>query len=84
VVAGPGPYTYQWQQDGVDVTEGGRISGSQTADMTITGTQVADSGDYTCIVSSFCGDITSDLAVINIKPVPDTGPVNHTISSWGN
>ncbi len=69
VVSGTGPYTYQWQKDGVDLVEGGNISGSQTASVTITSAQIADSGDYTCIISSICGDITSDTAVIDIKPI---------------
>ncbi len=84
VVSGTGPYTYQWQKDGLDLSDGGNISGSQTADLLITNAQITDSGDYICIVTSLCGDITSDTAIIDIKPIPTTGPVYHISEGWEN
>lgn len=82
VVSGVGPYTYQWQKNGVDLVEGGNISGSQTVNLTIGNAQIADSGDYTCIVTGSCGDITSDTALINIIPIPITGSYYHISNTW--
>ncbi|GAG95034.1 unnamed protein product, partial [marine sediment metagenome] len=36
--------TYQWQKDGIDLTDGGTISGSNTSTLTISSTVVADAG----------------------------------------
>ncbi len=82
VVSGTGPFTYQWQKGGVDLSDGGNISGSQTDELIITSAQTSDSGNYTCIVSNFCGDVTSDIAVLTITPEPVTGPVNHISGTW--
>jgi hypothetical protein len=76
-VSGVGTYTYQWQKDGSDVTDDGDTSGSQTAALTINNAQLSHSGDYTCIVTSLCGDTTSNIAVVQVSRPPATGPAYH-------
>ncbi|MFO7368723.1 MAG: immunoglobulin domain-containing protein [Bacteroidales bacterium] len=83
VVSGSGPYTYQWKKDGSDLFDGGDTSGSQTAALTINNAQSSNSGNYTCVVTSLCGAITSDIAVVNIYRIPVTGPLYHIHNDFG-
>ncbi|WP_020526092.1 immunoglobulin domain-containing protein [Cytophaga aurantiaca] len=54
IVATGSNIVYQWYKDGVAVTNGGRVSGAATATLKITGTTIADNGDYTCNVTGIC------------------------------
>lgn len=83
-VSGSGTYTYQWQKDAIDLSDIGNISGSQTDTLTISDAEIANSGDYTCIVTTLCGDITSDTAFITIYKIPETGPLHHIPNSFSD
>jgi len=50
------PLTYRWQKDGVDLSDGPRISGSATAQLTIADVEAADEGDYRVVVGDECGE----------------------------
>ena len=60
--AGTAPFSYQWVKDSQDLTDGGRISGSQTSQLQITGLTTADSGAYYVVVSNVVGGASSDAA----------------------
>lgn len=52
-----GPVSFQWRKDGVDLVDSDRISGSQTAELTITGLQCGlDNGTYSVVVKDDCGE----------------------------
>ena len=57
---------YQWQQDGNDLTDGIRLSGTNTSNLTITGVLEEDGGNYTCIVSNVVGNVTSRAAELTV------------------
>jgi hypothetical protein len=46
---------FLWHKDGVPMEDGGRVSGSSTATLTILDTTAADNGAYTCNVWDPCG-----------------------------
>lgn len=46
--------TYQWYKDGVAVTNGGTVSGAQSATLAISAVQPADAGGYTVVVQNPC------------------------------
>ncbi|MBS0632467.1 MAG: immunoglobulin domain-containing protein [Verrucomicrobia bacterium] len=71
---GTAPLTYQWQKDGANLADGGRVAGSATASLTITGALVADSGTYTVVVTNPAGHATSDAALLTVNLVP-TAPL---------
>lgn len=76
-----GNLQYQWIKDGVTVlTDGGNLSGTNTKDLLITGVTLADDGVYTCEVSGFCSDLTSDPANLTVNPntVITSSPVSKT------
>jgi hypothetical protein len=64
--SGTGPLSFQWQQNGSDV------AGATAAAWSIPGAEPADSGDYTVVVSSPCGAITSQVATLVVIPVVPT------------
>ena len=74
---GDGTFTYQWQKDGVDIT------GATAASYTVTGATAADAGDYTVIVTSNCGSVTSDVAELVIQAATSitTEPVATSVCS---
>ncbi len=55
----PGAYTYQWQKNGVNLTNGGNISGAQSEALTISPVSGADAGNYAAIVSGSFGQVRS-------------------------
>jgi hypothetical protein len=79
--------TYQWKKSGVNVTNGGGISGATTNTLTFTGITVANAGSYTCDVMSGCAATLTTTAVtitVNALPAITTHPVNATICSGSN
>lgn len=73
-VAPGGPITYQWRKGGVPLVEGGRITGSQTATVTIGDLTLADFGsDYDVVVTEGGIPVTSRL--VSISP-SQAGPLN--------
>ncbi|MGV3632399.1 MAG: immunoglobulin domain-containing protein [Bacteroidota bacterium] len=75
--------TYQWMRGGVNITDGGSISGATTSSLTINPTVAADAaGDYSVMVSGTCpAAVTSaDVSLtINTAPVITVQPLDQTI-----
>ena len=63
---GTAPLSYQWQKDGVDLTDGGRITGATTATLTITGVMESDEGGYRSVVTNSLGMDASDTAMLTV------------------
>ena len=63
---GTAPLSYQWQKDGVDLTDGGTITGATTATLTITGVMESDESGYRCVVANIAGTDTSDTAMLTV------------------
>ena len=63
---GTAPLSYQWQKDGVDLTDGGSITGATTATLTITGVMESDEGGYRCVVTNIAGMDTSNTAMLTV------------------
>lgn len=79
--SGGTPISYQWQQDGVNLTDGGNISGSTTATLRITNVSVADTAYYSVIVSNAFNSVASDPALLEIiysPPHITSQPVSQT------
>jgi hypothetical protein len=62
------PRTYRWRLDGVDLKDGGRISGSATTNLVIAGASVADLGHYSLVASNAAGWIYSSNALLSLTP----------------
>ena len=79
--SGSSPVSYQWQQDGVNLTDGGNISGSSTATLRITNVSLADAALYSVVVSNAFNVLTSEdgvLEVVYSPPAILTQPASRT------
>ena len=63
---GTEPLSYQWQKDGVDLTDGSSITGATTATLTIADVMESDEGGYRCVVTNTAGMDTSNTAVLTV------------------
>jgi C1A family cysteine protease len=69
-VTGGLPMYYQWQFNGTNLTDGGNISGSATANLTVSDVTSTDVGAYSIIVSNMAGLEVSSNALLTITPSP--------------
>ncbi|MFC1600932.1 PQQ-binding-like beta-propeller repeat protein [Candidatus Sumerlaeota bacterium] len=70
---------YQWLDDGVALSNGGRISGAISNTLTIGGVIEADQGQYSCVASNAGGPTTSTAATLTVNDAPvvvQQGPFN--------
>jgi len=59
--------TYQWRKGGVNVVNGGRISGATSPTLSITNLQASDAGAYDVVISTTaCGSVTSTPATLTV------------------
>jgi hypothetical protein len=56
---------WQWTKDNVPLSNGGRISGANSASLTITGITSVDWGSYRAVASNNCGNTPSNPAVLS-------------------
>ncbi|HUD84130.1 MAG TPA: protease pro-enzyme activation domain-containing protein, partial [Candidatus Saccharimonadales bacterium] len=86
---GAAPFTYQWQQNETDLTDGGNVSGSLTPTLTINGASSASIGTYSVVVGNALGTTTSTGAVLTVQVavpggqlVQNGGFETGSFSSW--
>ena len=72
--------SYQWQKDSTNLVDGGNVSGSATATLTLTDVQDADAAGYTVVITNAIGSVTSSNATLTVTEVapafvlqPETG-----------
>ena len=61
---------YQWRKNGVNLSDGGRITGATNATLVLSGVQAGDAGTYTVVVSNPFGSVLSTFAVLTVAAVP--------------
>src|SRR5262249_18527327 len=54
-VVGTAPFNFQWQKNGVNLNDGGRVSGAHSNVLTIANSQSSDSGNYQLLISNAQG-----------------------------
>lgn len=75
------PLHYQWQKDGASLVEGGRVSGSTTARLTLAAIQPADAGQYQVLVTNLGGAAYSAVArlIVRLPPKIETAPASQSV-----
>ena len=63
---GTGPLAYQWRKDGIALADDARISGSSEATLSIDEWNYSDAGEYDCVISGLIGQVTSDVATLDV------------------
>ena len=71
--SGDQPLSYQWQQNGTNLNDGGRISGSTTNRLTIGNVIPSDAGNYSVIVSNARNSTVSHHASLTFVPLTPSG-----------
>jgi alpha-tubulin suppressor-like RCC1 family protein len=72
-IAGTQPLVCQWWKNGTNLFDGGRLSGTTTATLTISNVQPGDFGDYTLVVTNAYGAGTN-ITALSVVPM----------MAWGN
>ncbi len=62
-----GAPAYQWQRDGVNLNDGGGITGAATASLRIADFGPDDVGRYRCVVTGDCGSAVSNEAAVTLR-----------------
>ena len=71
VVANGTGITYRWRKEGVNLVNGGHVSGATSATLTISSAAAADAGSYDVVVSGTCPPAqTSNAASLTVNPRP--------------
>jgi hypothetical protein len=80
------PFGCQWQLNGVNLSDGGNISDSQSNTLTLATTCLSDAGSYTVIVTNAFGSVTSFAATLTVMLAPSitTQPQSQTILAGSN
>ncbi len=67
---GTGTLSYQWQRNGGNLTNGGRIAGATSATLTISGLTSSDKGTYSVIITNDHGQIISGGVALTVQLPP--------------
>lgn len=67
LATGTQPLDYQWLRNGSPIADDGRVSGSQTATLTIDPAQAGDSDEYAVQVSNDGGTVVSHTAFVAVR-----------------
>jgi len=80
VVAGGSPsLTYQWFKNGVSMGDGGNVSGTRSATLSLIGLSIGDSGDYSVVICNTFGCATSQVAALTVlDPFITNEPLSRT------
>jgi len=60
--------TYQWQKDGVNLSNGSGISGVNSSSLLFENVNISHQGNYSCYVPSDCGNGESNQALLTVYP----------------
>ena len=58
--------TYQWQRNGMNLTDGTKYSGSTTASLSVMAVMREDEGNFTCVITNAVDSITSNSAELTL------------------
>jgi subtilase family serine protease len=80
------PLSYQWRDNGTNLTDGGNVLGSTTTNLVIGNVSSNNVGTYTVTVTNIAGAVTSSNALLTIAsspPVIIIQPTNQTVIVGG-
>jgi hypothetical protein len=84
------PLSYRWQKNGINLSDGGNISGATTDTLEVSDCQMSDIAAYRCVVTNAYGDTTSDEASLRVAFIVESrfGGQNYTdyseTGTWNN
>ncbi len=57
---------YQWQKDGLNLINDGRVTGVNSANLNIAASTSGDAGVYRCLVTGYCNTVNSESASLSV------------------
>lgn len=77
--SGSSPLIFQWSRNGVDLSNGGNISGADSPALLLKNTAGADSGAYKCVVENAAGEAISKTVILQVVEggVSISGTINY-------
>ena len=71
-------YTFQWRRNGVDLVNGGRISGADASTLTVTDLETGDAGNYDVVLTDNATgcEVTSTVTVVTVQAVGGDCPAD--------
>jgi len=79
---GGGAVTNSWQLNGASISNGGVYSGATTTNLVISSVAPSDLGNYSAIVSTAYGSVTSSVAPLAIA-YPDGSAYEYAVRAYG-
>lgn len=61
--------TYQWRYNGANLANGGQVSGATSPTLTISSLNTTNEGPFDVIVTSCSLSVTSQVAMLNVRPI---------------
>jgi uncharacterized protein YraI len=81
--AGATPLSYRWQQNNVDLNEGGHYTGVTTATLTVTTADKSVEADYRCVVTNPYGSTPSSAAHLHVVSPDFDGDLDVDLGDFG-
>src|SRR5262249_28645197 len=81
---GNAPLSYQWQQNGVNLNNGGNISGATSANLVLAAASSTSAGTYTVVITNALGSSTSTGAVLTVYALSDSQLIQNGSFETGN
>jgi hypothetical protein len=66
----PGPLTYQWRKNGLNLTDGGNVVGSTSASLTLSNVSLSDAAAYDVVVTGYNNITSAPPAMLGIVANP--------------
>lgn len=81
VASGGVPLVYRWEKDGVELSDGDRVSGAHTATLNIGNVQAGDAGGYVLRVRNADGAVATRTAQVTVAvpPVVTSRPASRAV-----
>ncbi len=65
-VTGPGPLSYRWKKNGVDLLNNSRTTGVYSPALRISNLHKSDAGNYRVVISNSAGRVESNVATLTV------------------
>lgn len=69
---------YQWRKNGINLVNGGNVSGATTSALTVSNAQGTDAATYDVVVSNGAGPVDSTGVTLRVAPAITSQPANST------
>ncbi len=70
MVSGTAPLSYQWQENGTNLANGGDVSGANSNVLTIAAVTFINAGNYALVAANAYGAATSSLVALTVAELP--------------